>query len=305
MTSTFSYYGTTPQDTGPMDVIWGVSNHYLQSSDIIWLYLNESAAFSLLTTGIRTAINVARPFLRIPMPWKLIPIAALAVAIVGVGIGFSAVANQGNSTMVWGHAVSSNEDQIESIVGAITQLPGLGLITGVLQDAIQGLTDLVLEWVTDDNAVVFRNGSMYFADGGIGDYWWLYNANNLAYETNRNYTDFAVQFGKYLDGISNNRDTNPWENNFYGGLGAGDGTGIGGNGGTAYTSEIYGYAKLSLEGDINKASETNTPVYKCFFTRNDMVTSSGKYGDAGQTKDSDTTSGLDSLGNFVDETTNN
>lgn len=305
MTSTFSYYGTTPQDTGPMDVIWGVSNHYLQSSDIIWLYLNESAAFSLLTTGIRTAINVARPFLRIPMPWKLIPIAALAVAIVGVGIGFSAVANQGNSTMVWGHAVSSNEDQIEGLVDAITSIPGLGLITGVLQDAIQGLTDLVLEWVTDDNAVIFRNGSIYFDDGGIGDYWWLYNANNLAYETNRNYTDFAVQFGKYLDGISNNRDTNPWENNFYGGLGAGDGTGIGGNGGTAYTSEIYGYAKLSLEGDINKASETNTPVYKCFFTRNDMVTSSGKYGDAGQTKDSDTTSGLDSLGNFVDETTNN
>ena len=307
MISTFSYYGTTPQDTGPMDVIWGLSNHYVQSSDIIWLYVNESAAFSLLTTGIRTAIRVAKPFLRIPMPWKLIPIAALAVAIVGVGIGFSAVANQGNSTMVWGHAVSSNEDQIESIVGAITQLPGLGLITGVLQDAIQGLTDLVLEWVTDDNAVVFRNGSMYFADGGIGDYWWLYNANNLAYETNRNYTDFAVQFGKYLDGISNNRDTNPWENNFYGGLGAGDGTGINGNGGTAYTSEIYGYAKLSLEGDINKVSETNTPVYKCFFTRNDMVTSSGKYGDAGKTDDSNATSGLESLGNFIDgtKTTNN
>ena len=62
-----------------------------------------------------------------------------------------------------------------------------------------------------------------------------------------------------------------------------------------------------MEGDINKVSETNTPVYKCFFTRNDMVTSSGKYGDAGKTDDSNATSGLESLGNFIDstKTTNN
>ena len=66
-----------------------------------------------------------------------------------------------------------------------------------------------------------------------------------------------------------------WKFAFYGGEGAGNGTGLNGNGGTPFTKEIYGYYVNDSSGALWWYSENYSKV---FFTRNDMVTSAGSYG---------------------------
>ena len=64
-----------------------------------------------------------------------------------------------------------------------------------------------------------------------------------------------------------------WKYAFYGGSGGGEGTGESGNGGTPYTKIIYGFC-----GPIENYDNYSYANRKVFFTRDDMVTSAGSYG---------------------------
>ena len=265
MTSTFSYYGTTADDTGPWDIGWGTSNVYIQTEDILWYYVWQDTAFTIFS-GLLQAAKLA---LKIP-PIFGIPVGQIAAVALVLG-GIATVAGMlstANTAMIWGKAPVLDIDS-----------EGLGAITGFV-------SDLIVSLIPEYQNTIFETGDQYFADGGFADYWWLYDEKNSEYKRNTNealggYNNILSQFNNYLDGIGSNNVNHPWEENFYGGQGGGDGTATNGNGGTSYTEEIYGYLRRA-SGWINKSSETRKDVYKCFFTRNDFVTSAGRYGDAGK-----------------------
>ena len=294
MTSTFSYYGTTPDDTGPID--YGKTDRYINFDDISKYFANESGSgwdIDIAQTVIAAALLGAAAAYLLPFVGNVVALIYLGVAAAGEiakGVGILCIRGDNTHKLFGGH------------IG-------------------------VFNWVVAENYIpnytsgtVFGQGNDYYADGGFGDYWWLYDSMNHFISNPNLSNNYERAFRQFLDGLNkrsnrasynyyknNSSEQYAWENNFYGGLGAGDGTGINGNGGTAYTKEIYGYARAD-QGQLDLDNWTvsdETNGYKCFFTRNDMVTSSGKYGDAGLlTKDSDETSGLKPLGNFVDETTN-
>ncbi len=284
MTSTFSYYGTTPEDTGP----WDRESKYIPESSVKDYYYQENAALAAMNIGIMVIMGGLKS-----LPWGVIAVGLGAIDVV-IAAGFLAAKNTG---MVWGERdvdfFASNDDD-------------KGFWDGILED-LGGNAQMIIDIITTlggfdytEKPTVFEGGTEYFSDGGINDYWWLYSEKNK--KNNGKVSDFADAFNNYLNGINNNRyynrgwNKNPWEDNFYGGAGGGDGSGTKGNGGTSYTKEIYGYSRQD-EGNIMLNYDVSTTNgYKCFFTRNDMVTSAGIYGDAGK---GGTTSGLSQLNNII------
>lgn len=273
MTTTFSYYGTTPNDTGPLG-IGGLSNtvselllssyNYIDEGLIQEYYKTELASRIVMEVGNGT---IVAGFFFLPWGWVAIGIGA----VMDVG-AWTAIKSKG-SAHVWG---STDENFFELDTSGLTS-DALEFILGLI-----GGVDFTID------RTVFGDGTIYHADGGFGDYWWLYDERNKAAATNQGY-DYENRFNRYLDGITEfsktpstaNNNNHVWEDNFYGGQGGGDGTGEDGNGGTSYTKEIYGYARND-SGRITSSYEVvTTNGYKCFFTRNDYVTSAGIYGDAG------------------------
>ena len=325
MTSTFSYYGTTADDTGPRNINGSIAETKYTSVYDFSSYLSQEAGAGWTIFGFQVAyeisLGVAAGFISSGIG------AGIGAGIAGVatGVFFAATAvdwgilEYHNSNMIFGNQQFFIGIRDDGGWFVLDDIPLLGIVFDIIME-IPPLTFIDIDAPRNYAKTFFEQGDIYYQDGGYGDYWWLYYDKN-SYDTNNNLLDansYKSAFLRYLNGIQdnfkiikNNRVASggiyAWENNFYGGLGAGDGTGIGGNGGTAYTKEIYGYAKMD-NGTINGDSLIeNESGYKCFFTRNDMVTSSGKYGDAGKTDDSNATSGLESLGNFIDgtKTTNN
>ena len=262
MTSTFSYYGTKASDTGPRD-----GNRYISEDDLVNYYDKESFAYGLISDGLVSAAGAIRLAIA-GGPWGWIG-AAIAGGIAAGLIGWGQDEfKKHNSAMIWGEV----DNSINRF--SFKQIP-----------VISDIVSEILSWITsmryDDT--VYESGDIYYSDGGYWDYWWLYDERNSGYATNIA-TNFEKQFNNYLDGISGegsaiNNSNKVWEENFYGGAGAGDGTGNSGNGGTSYTKEIYGYARQD-KSKLTKSLEMIYDYgYKCFFTRNDFVTSAGSYGE--------------------------
>lgn len=318
LTSTFSYYGTTPIDTGPRNISYGSfvdnASKYADMSDVRGYFSAEqisgiaidvdTAAVATLTAIVIAAWSAYLSMHAIPIVGPIVANATLLVPALIKSAALVAAAGA-----LAGAIAGIKSKNTHMLFGSEDCIANFDFITAHL-------------YVEKYTNTFFGQGNDYYTDGGFGDYWWLYDSMNRFVTNpnlNNNYREafeeflngfsfdnmyFHVKNGKVVNGTN---IKNVWEDNFYGGFGGGDGSGTYGNGGTAYTKEIYGYARADQgRVDVKAWSVVDeVPGYKCFFTRNDMVTSSGKYGDAGQTKDSDATSGLDSLGNFVDETTNN
>lgn len=293
MTSTFSYYGTNPSDTGPVCIDWGRYNGngdiYAIESDLEFYLTNTQVQLLLLGR-----VNITG-------------IVSLIASAILASEGFTMLSYR-NSNMLF----IGNDDNYYTI--ADFRVSSMGML-------IAKLIEIVHRWFDQDYAfwgnyeqTFFGIGELYSQDGGINDYWWLNYEDNVGAKTYTN-ASYLSAFNKYLYGISSNYKkfkgslidggSNVWEDNFYGGLGGGNGSGENGNGGTSFTKEIYGYARADagkitlIEGMLDGIEtarryrfEDGDDGYKCFFTRNDMVTSAGKYGDAKKNSDPSKTSAL-------------
>ena len=271
MTSTFSYYGTTPDDTGPRNRTYGNIDRdkYAPTSDIGAYFDSEIAGGSFILTaqGILLVEIAIATALKLSIVGYAAGMALMIKALIAFGVSAaigSATITSKNTRMIFGNNAFGFGHW------GIVPLPG--------------------NYASD---TFFEQGDIYYADGGFGDYWWLYDSRNT-FARNSNYSNtFVGALGEFLNGFSSSNyklvnragrvsdgRTNVWESNFYGGQGGGDGSGTNGNGGTSYTKEIYGYARMDAGEIYGIDIGTETPGYKCFFTRNDYVTSAGIYGDA-------------------------
>lgn len=149
----------------------------------------------------------------------------------------------------------------EFLFGNLQYIPGFShwYITGSSEDLIEIV-------VTPPNNYIDEEGNAIVIGGAN---WSL--TSQIGYET---YLYSYIQNSKDLP------DGNSWKAIFYGGAGGSvTGGDINMNGGTPYTSEIYGYyvRKYTVIG----LGAYSSYVYdKYYFTRNDMVTSGGSFGTA-------------------------
>ena len=289
MTTTFSYYGTTPDDTGPRNRTYDniSQDKYANTSDVDDYFLRESIGGPLVTVA-DSALVVAMRASKIPLIGQAILIGAV-ITFVATGSSGILTLTSRNTHMIFGY-YAFNDYKDDYIT-----FDDIDILGPEFAEWWDGIVDSVipfpLDIPVDYHDTFFEQGEIYYQNGGIGDYWWLYDERNNFdsnnYNLNNNYLN---AFTNYLDAFTNS--ANSWDDNFYGGFGGGTGTGLGGSGGTSFTREIYGYARAdrgTLTG-IYSLSEING--YKCFFTRNDMVTSAGKYGDAKKNSDPSKTSAL-------------
>ena len=297
MTSTFSYYGINPDDTGPRNRNGEnvVSDRYTSIYDFS-SYLSSESGAGWTIVGFEVAYGVA---LSVGIVFLATPLAGVGSTIISTATKVFSVATRTafafledrNSNMIFGDQKFFTNDRGEDGWFTLDDIPLLGAAFDLMLGIIGNL-DLDAP-KTYESGTFFEQGDLYYADGGFGDYWWLYDEKN-DYPSNNNLNKtYLHALGEFLNGFNSSNykivnsagrisdgGTNVWESNFYGGQGGGDGTGTNGNGGTSYTKEIYGYAKMDDGGIVNNAISEGDSGYKCFFTRNDYVTSAGIYGDA-------------------------